>query len=130
MGRKMVSNRYQIIEAIKKVRAGIRWKPGSAKFHLKKRKMRGHLPANAALSDYERIILTLLQDKHADVYHYWYNHIPYVTLISEVQSKQWLVMFTYEGILESCFVVERPWRYLSKPGFEYIGKLSEVSNEL
>ena len=64
------------------------------------------------------------------VYRYWYNSVPYVTLTAEIQSKQWLVMFSYDGIMESCFVVERPERYLSNPGFEWIGKLVEVDNEL
>jgi hypothetical protein len=39
-------------------------------------------------------------------------------------------MFSYDGMMESAFVVERPERYLSKPGFEQIGLLSEVENGL
>jgi len=39
-------------------------------------------------------------------------------------------MFAYDGVLESAFVVKHPERYLSNPGFEWIGLLSEVDNEL
>jgi hypothetical protein len=39
-------------------------------------------------------------------------------------------MFSLDGILESAFVIERPERYLSKPGFELIGQLGEVDDEL
>ena len=39
-------------------------------------------------------------------------------------------MFSYDGVLESAFVIERPEHYLSKPGFELIGLLGEVDNEL
>jgi hypothetical protein len=92
--------------------------------------MRGHLPQEATIKDYEGIILKLLQDKSAVVYLYWYNGVPYVTVTAAIQSKHWLVMFSYDGIMESCFVVERPERYLSKPGFEEIGKLEEVDHEL
>ncbi|UCH92594.1 MAG: hypothetical protein JSV88_20170 [Candidatus Aminicenantes bacterium] len=52
------------------------------------------------------------------------------TVTAVIQSKHWLVMFSYDGIMESCFVVERPERYLNKPGFEEIGKLEEVDDEL
>ena len=90
----------------------------------------GHLPPTAILEDYECIILTVLQDKTGRVYRYWYNGIPYVTVVATVDTRQWLVMFAYDGVLESAFVVERPEQYLSKPGFEWIGSLSEVDNEL
>ena len=120
----------QILEAVKRVRTKVRWKPKSAENHLKKRKMRKHLPQEATIKDYEGIILKLLQDKSAVVYLYWYNGVPYVTVTAAIQSKFWLVMFSYDGIMEICFVVERPERYLSKPGFEEIGKLEEVDDEL
>lgn len=119
----------KILEAIKAVRAQVRWKPNSAVRHLRKRKRRGHLPSTATLEDYERIILTVLQDKSAQVYRYWYSRVPYVTVVATVHTQQWLVMFAYDGVLESAFVVENPERYLSKPGFEWIGSLGEVDNE-
>lgn len=125
-----MSGYKEIVKAIKAVRAQIRWKPNSAMHHLQKRKSRGHLPANATLKDYENIILKVLQNKSAEVYHYWYNRMPYVTVVSAIENKHWLVMFSYDGILESCFVLERPERYLDKPGFERIGFLGEVYNEL
>jgi hypothetical protein len=120
----------KILEAIKAVRAQVRWKPNSAARHLRKRKRRGHLPSTATLEDYERIIFTVLQDKSAQVYRYWYNRVPYVTVVAAVHTQQWLVMFAYDGVLESAFVVEHAERYLSKPGFEWIGSLEEVDHEL
>ncbi len=124
-------SRYpQILEAIKAVRSQVRWKPDSAVRHLRKRKQRGHLPPAATREDYEYIILTVLQDEFAQVYRYWYNRVPYVTVVATVDTQQWLVMFAYDGVLESAFVIKRPERYLSKPGFEWIGSLSEVDNEL
>ena len=119
----------KILEAIEAVRAQVRWKPNSAVRHLRKRKRRGHLPSTATLEDYERIILIVVQDKSAQVYRYWYNRVPYVTVVATVHTQQWLVMFTYNSVLESAFVVENPERYLSKPGFEWIGSLGEVDNE-
>lgn len=120
----------QILKAVEAVRARVRWKPNSAVHHLRKRKLRGHLPSTATLEDYERVILTVLQDKSAQVYRYWYNHVPYVVVVATVHGQHWLVMFAYDGVLESAFVVERPERYLSQPGFEWIGLLGEVDDEL
>lgn len=120
----------QMLKAIKAVRSQVCWKHDSAERHLRKRKQRGHLPSTATLEDYERIILTVLQDRTCRVYRYWYNGIPYVTVVATVGTRQWLVMFAYDGVLESAFVVERPERYLCKPGFEWIGSLNEVDNEL
>ncbi|MGC9395016.1 MAG: hypothetical protein ACP5J4_09175 [Anaerolineae bacterium] len=119
-----------MLNAIKTVRVQVSWKPGSALRHLQKRKLRGHLPSTATLADYEAVILAVLQDKSALVYRYWYNQIAYVTVVGSVDSRQWLIMFAYDGMLESAFVVERPDQYLSKPGFEYLGLLGEVNDEL
>jgi hypothetical protein len=51
----------QILEAVKRVRTKVRWKPNSAENHLRKRKMRGHLPQEATITDYEGIILKLIR---------------------------------------------------------------------
>lgn len=119
----------EILKAIKAVRTEARWKPNSLNRHLQKRKQRGHLPQTATTGDYEAIVLTVLKNKSARVYRYWYNHKPYVTVVAKVRKYSWLVMFSYEGVMESAFVVERPARYLNKPGFEYIGLLGELDDE-
>lgn len=125
----MVEN-LQILDAIKTVRSQIRWRPGSALRHLQKRKLRGHLPATATLADYDAVIRSVLYDISAQVYHYWYNQVAYVTVVSSIENHKWLIMFAYDGVLESAFVVERPEQYLLKPGFEYLGLLGEVDHEL
>lgn len=125
----MVEN-PQILDVIKLARNQIRWKPGSALRHLQKRKLRGHLPVTATLADYDAVIRFVLHDTSAQVYHYWYNQVAYVTVVGSVDNRAWLIMFAYDGVLESAFVVERPEQYLHKPGFEYLGLLGEVDHEL
>jgi len=120
----------QILDAVKIVRSQIRWKPGSALRHLQKRKLRGHLPITATLADYDAVIHSVLYDKSAQVYLYWYNQVAYVTVVGSVDNRVWLIMFAYDGVLESAFVVERSAQYLHKPGFEYLGLLGEVDHEL
>ena len=112
--------------AIRSVQSQVRWRPGSAARHLLKRKLRGHLSADATLGDYERIILTVLEDADAQVYIYRHNDTPYVAIITVIQDHHWLVMFALDGLMESAYVVEHPDRYLSKPVFDLLGPLSEV----
>jgi hypothetical protein len=91
-----------------------------------KRRLRGHLSADATLNDYERIIQSVLEDIQAQVYVYWHKDTPYVTAVSILQGQHWLVMFSLDGWMESAYVVEHPEHYLNKPVFEFVGLLGEV----
>lgn len=122
----MENLRVQIISAVRSVQSQIRWRPGSAVRHLLKRKLRGHLPSEATLDDYERIILTVLENADAQAYIYRHKDTPYVAIMTVVQGHHWLVMFTLDGVMESAYIVEHPDHYLSKPSFELLGPLSEV----
>ncbi|MBK8903385.1 MAG: hypothetical protein IPM53_19540 [Anaerolineaceae bacterium] len=124
------SERSQILKAIDGMLKNVRWVAGSAERHLQKRIARGHLPAAATIEDYEHVIRSVLQDESAQVFRYWYNRKPYLTLVTAVQSRQWLVMFSYDSLMETAFIIERPEQYLNKPGFEEIGSLREVQHEL
>jgi hypothetical protein len=122
---------WGIATAVNRVRSQVRWKSQrNAARHLQKRKSRGHLPDSATIAEYEQLIQTILQDASARVYRYWYNRSAYVAVVAERQTLQWLVMFSDESVMESAFVVDRPEHYLSKPGFEWIGLLGEVLDEL
>ena len=116
----------RITDAIRSVETGVCWRPGSAERHLQKRKLRGHLPAEATLEDYERVIQTVAQEHETAVYVYWHSGIPYVTLTAVIEDRCWLVMFDLDGLIESAFVVERPDRYLSNPAFVRSGTVGEV----
>ena len=88
--------------------------------------MRGHLPADATLADYHRMIDTVLTADTAQVYLYWHGHEAYPTVVTVVDGNHWLVIFSWDGVLESAFVVENPASYLSSPTFEFVGLLHEV----
>jgi hypothetical protein len=60
----------QLPAVIRRVQSDKRWKPDSAARHLMKRKLRGHLPADATLIDYQRMIDTVLTTDTAHVYLY------------------------------------------------------------
>ena len=90
--------RVQIANAVRSVRSQVRWKPGSAVRHLLNRKLRGYLPSEATLDDYERMAWTVLHDSQAQVYLYRYRDIPYVAVIAVVEQRHWLVMFALDGV--------------------------------
>ncbi len=71
-----MSRYQQILDVISTVRAHVRWKPDREVQHLQKRIQRGQLPPGSTIRDYEAMILTVLQDRSADVYLYWYNLVP------------------------------------------------------
>ncbi len=122
----MIDLRPQIVTAIQSTKLQVRWRPGSAARHLLKRKLRGHLPNEATLGDYEQIIRTVLEAAQAKVYVYRHHDVPYVVVTTIVQSRHWLVMLALDGVMESAYVVENPGSYLSKPVFEMVGWLNEV----
>jgi hypothetical protein len=72
------------------------------------------------------MIDTVLTTDTAHVYLYWYGHDAYPTVVTVLDGDHWLVIFSWDGVLESAFVVENPASYLSSPTFEFIGLLREV----
>jgi hypothetical protein len=116
----------QVASAIRSVRLEVRWRPGSAIRHLRKRRLRGHLPPDATIEEYDRIIQRILQDPDAQVYVYWHGDVSYVAIVAIVQHSSWLVMFDLDGVLETAYVVERPDRYLNKSVFQRLGSVHEV----
>ena len=122
----METIREEIIRAIRLVQNERRWRPGSAERHLLKRKVRGHLPIDATLVDYDRVIQGVLLDAAARVYAYWYEGTPYVAVVSLWGDNHWLVMVDFDGWMESAYVVSRPERYFNKLEFEFINILDEL----
>jgi hypothetical protein len=116
----------QLADLIRKLRQQIVWKPGSATRHLLKRKLRGHLAGNATSADYEQLIQGILQSTNASIYIYDSENTPYLTVAASVENRVWLVIASFDGVVETAFVVENPVSYLERSAFRYIGKLGEV----
>jgi len=111
---------------IEEVRSEIRWKPGSAARHLLKRKLRGHLPSDATIADYEQIVQRVLTTSEATIYLYRHEDVVYPTVVCPFGGKLWLVMFSVDAVIETAFAVENPDSYLQPALFERIGTLDEV----
>ena len=116
----------QLSDAIRQAQVQIQWRPGSATRHLHKRKLRRHLPIEANIIDYDRIIQNVLRMLDAVVYVYHHEGKMYPTIVGDFEGQKWLVMVSATGVMESACVVENPKRYLTPPEFEQIGLLQEV----
>lgn len=118
--------RAGVAEAVRLVQRQIRWKPGSAIRHLRKRIRRGHLTADATLVEYEQIILSVISNPVASVYLYVFDSVIYVAVVADTEKQTWLIMFDLDGLLESAFIVERPDSYLNNAVFDKLGTVEEV----
>lgn len=115
----------KIKQAINLIRFQIKWKPNKAEIHLQKRIDRKHLDDSAKLEDYEKIILSIINNPQAKLYIYQYNDLIYPTIASFYEDNLWLVMFSLDGIMETAFPPDNPNNYLSKTAFRYIDLLQD-----
>lgn len=100
------------------------WKGGPASIanHLQRRKMRGHLPPDAAESDLIRRGMKVLQSTAAAVCEY----MPSETLYFVVHE-EWAVFFDEEGLWDTAFPPDLLERYFdSTKGYKLLGKLGEL----
>ena len=118
--------RLAVAEAIRRVKAEVRWKPGKDALHLQKRQAMGHLSANASLTDYNILIRSIIQDPHGQVFAYRLDMQPYVAVRSNVVGRPWLTIFSLTGIMETAFPPDDIEAYLAQPGFTEIGIVQEL----
>jgi hypothetical protein len=116
----------RVIEAIRRLREGIRWRPEKGTQHLAKRIALGHLPVGATLADYEAIITRVISTPTADLLVYRWGERLYPTVVAEVEGARWLVMVDLDGILETAFPPEDPETYLTNLRFQRLGSLKEL----
>lgn len=102
------------------------WKPGAASRHLLKRKLRGHLPIDATPADYDQLIIQLLEFKDAAIYVYYTGESAYLAVASTINDRMWLVIASFDGIMETTFIVENPDAYLQREPFQFVGLMNEV----
>jgi hypothetical protein len=72
----MTAEQDNVSLTIRQLRRGIIWKPVAAGRHMLKRKLRGHLPTDAILADYEAIIQHVLEAEDASIYVYLTDESP------------------------------------------------------
>jgi hypothetical protein len=114
------------IDAIRRLREGLRWKPGKDTQHLAKRIELGHLSVGATLAEYEAIIIRVIDTSTAEVFVYRWGETVYPTVVAEVEGARWLAMVDLDSIMETAFPPEDPETYLANLRFQRLGTLEEL----
>ena len=50
----------------------------------------------------------------------------YIAVASTINDKVWLVIASFDGIMETAFIVENPDAYLQREPFRFVGLMNEV----
>jgi hypothetical protein len=116
----------QVVAAIRLVQAGVRWKPGKAQQHLRKRIALGHLEPESQLDDYEAVISALVHNAYSEVYVYVFDVQIYPVVVGTVGNQRWLAMFGLDGVMETAFPPTDMASYLSDSRFVKLGILQEL----
>ena len=116
----------QVVAAIRLIQAGVRWKPGKAQQHLRKRIALGHLEPDARLDDYEAVISALVHNAYTEVYVYVFKDRNYPVVVGTIGNQRWLAMFGLDGVMETAFPPTDATSYLSDSRFVRLGTLQEL----
>jgi hypothetical protein len=122
----MEEEQGHVIEAIRRLREGLRWRPEKDTQHLAKGIELGHLAVGTTLAEYEAIIMRVISIPTAEVFVYHWGERVYPTVVAELEGARWLVMFDLDGMMETAFPPEDPERYLANLRFQRRGTLEEL----
>ena len=124
--RSMEEEQSRVINAIRRLREGLRWRPEKDIQHLAKRIALGHLAVGTTLAEYEAIIMRVISIPTAEVFVYRWGESVYPTVVAELEGARWLVIFDLNGMMETAFPPEDPERYLANLCFQRLGTLEEL----
>lgn len=97
----------QIKQILLSLTGSILWKPNKEDAHLKKRIRQGHLPEDATLEEYRKVIVDLVSHPEAKMFAYKFGEQVYATAVADLKGRPWLVMTSLEGVMETCFIIDR-----------------------
>jgi hypothetical protein len=122
----MEEEQGRVIDAIRRLREGLRWRPGKDTQHLAKRIELGHLPVGTTLAEYEAIVIRVISTSAAEVFVYRWGETLHPTVVAEVEGARWLVMVGFDSTMETAFPPEDPETYLANLRFQRLGTLEEL----
>jgi len=93
--------------------SGLKWKTGKDLKHLRTRKEYGHIPDDFSLSDYENVILKIMNGKENDVFLYFLRG--FIKDYIVFGDGEWIVIIGEDALMETCFPISGNYfEYLSK----------------
>lgn len=112
--------------SLRALRHRVQWKPGKGLSHLEKRRSLGHLRAAASLREYNGLIQSLVKEATNPVYLYRYGSERYYAVSGRIGSREWLLIATRAGVVETAFPPDALGEYLQRRGFIAMGTIREV----
>lgn len=122
----MEEDQGRIVDAIRRLREGVRWRSGKDTQHLAKRIELGHLLVGTTLAEYKAIVIRVISAPTAEVFVYRWGEALYPTVVAEVEGARRLVMVGLDGVMETAFPPEDPETYLANLRFQRLGTLEEL----
>jgi hypothetical protein len=116
----------RLIDALKRLREKVRWKPGKDIAHLNKRLRMGHLAPHATLEEYIGIISELVHNGQNIVYLYEVGENHDYAVSGFIHDRIWLVIFGSQGLMETAFPPVDMEDYAERRGFVLLGQIEEV----
>ena len=122
----MEEDQGRIVDAVRRLRQGVRWKSGKDTQHLAKRIELGHLLVGTTLAEYEAIVIRVISTPTAEVFVYRWGEVLYPTVVAEVEGARWLVMVGLDSVMETAFPPEDLETYLANLRFQRLETLEEL----
>jgi hypothetical protein len=122
----MEGDQGRLVDAIRRLREGVRWRSGKDTQHLAKRIELGHLPVGTTLAEYEAIIIRVFSTPTDEVFVYRWGEALYPTVVAEMEGARWLVMVGLDSVMETAFPPEDLETYLASLRFQRLGTLEEL----
>jgi hypothetical protein len=86
----------------------------------------GHLPPHYSLEDYNKVISSIVREGQNLAYLYEFAGERYYAVRGPFKDREWLVIFSRDGIMETAFPPEEMEQYLAWRGFMPVGRIKEV----
>ena len=77
-------------------------------------------------AEYNRLIQALVEGDGHQVYLYAFGSERYYAVVGNIDGKEWLVIASQAGVIETAFPPYLMEDYLSKRGFVLLGTITEV----
>lgn len=96
----------------------------SGQLHLSKRKRRNEIPGDWTLTDYNSLILNIMngEENHIHLYPLTYFTKRYFTF----DDGNWIVIVGEDGVMETCMKGNPENYFLNNPGYTYLGTIKDV----
>jgi hypothetical protein len=121
----MLEIRRSVVNIINNlIKHGPKWKEGQDSLHFEKRRVRGHIPLDWHLKDYNNLIIGLAKESGNETY--LYSKQTFEQRYFVIGDGSWIFIIGENEVMETAFPPNHYQRYLSEEGYQFLGTIKEV----